>query len=334
MLHLHAGFHKTGSTAIQNYLFDNDVDSRYHYFHSGIPNSSLIIKQAFKNDLANHQGFRKKNLSPKKESDIRVRARARIEKIVRDIDRPHTILSAESLGILTAEEIGQVCEYFSRYYRDMRVYIYIRPLKSRVESAFQEKLKTRYSSLEEKFPISFQKSIGSFDQIFGRDHVKVSKFSREGFPGGSVINHFLNQIGIEAELSGQSEANTSLSLPAIQLLYVYRKFFPDRHKDDDKRLQKLELLSGDPLHFHSDLFNELLIAPEGDSNWLEHRAGFSATEDIRAHDNAAIKSEQELTSIPADSIEWLRQRQPNLLSRLRFRRGNLPSIARGVRRLA
>ena len=59
VLHLHAGFHKTGTTAIQEYLFNADLDPEYTYFHTGIANSSLIMLQAFKQDLFDDPQFRK-----------------------------------------------------------------------------------------------------------------------------------------------------------------------------------------------------------------------------------------------------------------------------------
>lgn len=334
VLHLHAGFHKTGSTAIQDYLFNHEPGPGYSYFHAGMANSSLIILQAFKRGLADEPQFRHKNLTPQDVSRIRQRARERIAGIVGVIDQPHTILSAEAIGSLNPGECAELYDFFKGYYREIRVYLYVRPLKSRMESAFQEVLKTRFRDLQQPFPFNFERSIGKFDQVFGEDRVKVNKFARGNFADGNVVKHFLGQVGINPPCNPGEQANTSLSRPAIELLYVYRRFFPRTQEGDAERLRKLGALPGGALHFHSELLGKLLINHEGDSRWMENRVDFSIGEDIEAHDHSAIRSEEDLSAVSPEAIAWLKAQQPSFLSRLRVRRRNLRSIADGVRRLS
>jgi len=333
VLHLHAGFHKTGTTAIQDYLFNADLDPEYTYFHTGIANSSFIMLQAFKQDISDDPQFRKNEFTPENITQIRERARMRLAARLSEIDQAHTILSAESIGTFTPAECADLYEFLKPYYDDIRVYVYIRPLKSRMESAFQENLKSRYRSLDERFPFRFETIIGKFDQCFGSSQVSISKFSRDALMGGDVVSHFMSQVGLDKKSSGRSEVNTSLSLPAIQLLYIYRKYFPQKQLGDPERIQMLASLPGENLHFHSTLFKALLNNPEGDLDWLKHRAGFSITEDIEADDHNSIRSERDLTDIPAESISWLKAQQGNFLGRVQIRDSNLRSIAMGVRRL-
>ena len=334
VLHLHAGFHKTGSTAIQGYLFHNPLGSDHSYFHNNNPNSSLIILQAFRQNLADYQQFQHENFTPEDVLRIQKTARNRIAEIIQEIDKTHTILSAESIGILNPAEHLKLYEFFKKYYKEIHVYIYIRTIKSRIESAYQEILKTRYRSLEQQFPVSFKKSIGGFDQAFGKNRVHVCKFSKAEFAGGDVVNHFLGQLGIARQDGQHSKDNTALSFPAIQLLYIYRTFFPTPVGGDNERIERLGSLPGAAMHFHSDLFEKLLSQDSGDTQWLEDRAGFSVTEDIEAYNDSAIRSERELTAISRESVRWLKEQQPDFRSRLRIRRGNLRSIAHGVRCLA
>ena len=333
VLHLHAGFHKTGTTAIQEYLFNADLDPEYTYFHTGIANSSLIMLQAFKQDLFDDPQFRKSNFTPEDIIGIRERARTKLAARLGEIVQTHTILSAEAICTFIPAECADLHDFLKPYYDDIRVYLYVRPLKSRMESAFQENLKTRYRGLDEHFPFRFEGIIGKFDKCFGRNKVSISEFSREAFMGGDVVNHFLDQIGLVEQSYCRSEANTSLSLPAIQLLYTYRKYFPHNQPADPERIRVLASLPGENLRFHSTLFTTLLDNPKGDIEWLEQRAGFSITEDIQADDHYGIRSEQDLTDIPAESVAWLISQPGNILMRTQLGASTLLGIALGVRNL-
>jgi hypothetical protein len=329
ILHLHAGFYKTGSTAIQNYLYARDLDKEYTYFHDGNPNSSLFIMQAFKNDLADQPQFKRDRLTPAEVSKSRHNARSRFEKIVNGINSEHTVLSAEAICALEPDECENLYQFFSQFYDELRVHIYIRPTKSRIESAYQECLKARFRSLEQRFPISFEQGIGTFDRVFGRRNVHLYKFSRSEFPEGSVVKHFINQVGMQCPEDAFTDENIGLSLPAIQLLYCYRRIFPEWKKDDSRRLQLLSELQGCPFHFHSDLYEKLLYNPDGDTSWLETRAGFSISEDVYAHNHTGVESEQDLTNISSETFDFLEERQRGF----RLRSRDVASVALGVNNL-
>jgi hypothetical protein len=305
----------------------------YEYFNDNAPNSSLIIMQAFKNDLADQPQFKRQQMTSEDVSKTRHIARNQIGKIVRGINSKHTILSAEAISVLKPDEREDLHQFFSQFYDEIKVHIYIRPLKSRIESAYQEILKTRFRSLEQRFAISFEASIGTFDRIFGRSNVHLYKFSRNEFPGGSVVKHFAKQVGIQCPDEVLTDGNVGLSFPAVQLLYCYRRIFPEWRKNDDRRLQVLSELGGHSFHFHSDLCQNLLSNPEGDAEWLETRAGFSISEDAYVHNHIGVKSEQDLTDISSETFNFLKERQRGFLSRFRLRRRDMESVGYGVSNL-
>ena len=72
---------------------------------------------------------------------------------------------------------------------------------------------------------------------------------------------------------------------------------------------------------------------KGDIEWLEQRAGFSITEDIQADDHNGIRSERDLTDIPAESVAWLISQPGNILMRTQLGASTLLGIALGVRNL-
>ena len=95
------------------------------------------------------------------------------------------------------------------------------------------------------------------------------------------------------------------SLPAIQLLYVYRMFYPSQVERDRRMVARLEQLSGKPLHFHSELYNQLIVLTPEEEARFEERAGFSIAENLQADDDIAIRCEEDLLAIPERSIAWL-----------------------------
>ncbi|MEM9255390.1 MAG: hypothetical protein AAGA91_08080 [Pseudomonadota bacterium] len=334
VLHLHAGLRKTGSTAIQNFLFDNDVDPRFHYLHTGMANSSLVTGQAFRAIRADDPRFPRAEQSEAEIREKRIRARKSLSSALGSMTRPHAIFSAETVGILRAEELASLRDFFAPSCQHIRIYLYLRPHKSRMESVFQERLKHHYTDLSESFPMNLKRIVGRFDDTFGPERITLSRFAREDFPNGSIINHFLQLLGIAQSLPDVGKDNSALSLRATQLLFIYRKFFPNHDEADPARIEQLRELTGKPLRFHSELYARLQTSQADDVQWVEQRAGFSLKEDINADDSTGIRSEQDLIDIPQQSLEWLRNSQPGLLARLRFRSRKQEDIAKAVRRLA
>ncbi len=118
--------------------------------------------------------------------------------------------------------------------------------------------------------------------------------------------HFLAQLGLGFDTSrAAAPVNISLSLPAIQLLYVYRTFYPGPFDGDRPRVQQLAALPGVPLRFHSDLYAALIVIRPGEVERFEARAGFSVAENISADDDIAIRGEADLLAVPDASIDWL-----------------------------
>ena len=97
---LHAGQHKTGTSAIQNYFFEEFKHPTIAYIHAEIANSSLWMLQAFKRDLPQRPNFdRLKKRSHQKNQAMRKLAKDKLESRIIDTDKPVHVLSAESLSL-------------------------------------------------------------------------------------------------------------------------------------------------------------------------------------------------------------------------------------------
>lgn len=317
---VHAGNRKTGSTAIQDYLLEYETGPGYEFLYRGKANSSLWMVQAFKQDMARYSfvprgkswreaitGGGKVDLQARVER-IRAMARKALAKRVAAVRKPLGILSAENIYSMNKSEVEDLQDFLSALTPEIDVLVYIRSPKGQIESGFQERLKHGATALEKKYQLNHARRLQFFDSAFGRERVHVYKYARDSFPGGDVAAHFMRELGLEHQGGHARRANTALSLPATQLLYVYRKFYPDSDPIDRRVVAQLSGLPGERLRFHSSLYARI-HSPDSDAlRRFEERAGFSIDEDVTAYDEVGIRSEEDLLEIPGSALDWLRQK--------------------------
>ncbi len=304
---LHVGQHKTGSSAIQNYLFEHrDELPELAYLYKDRANASLWMLAAFKQDLGTLPTYRHKNLSEQHLANVRARARRRLEGVLADVSAPQAVLSAESVSLFTPDEMRDLRQFLEPYFSSITVFQYVRPMKSRLESAFQEKLKHRRAALDEPFKLNYFRRARVLAEAFGRENLRIFKFDSQLFPRGDVVCHFLEQLGLPLpEASSATDANRGLSLPAVQLLYAYRDRYPEPREEDRRIVERLAELPGPAFRFHSSLYREIISsAPRGVSKF-EALAGFSLDEHIDADDAIAVRAEKDLQAIPEAVLAWL-----------------------------
>jgi hypothetical protein len=62
-----------------------------------------------------------------------------------------------------------------------------------------------------------------FDDVLGRENVRLWKFDPPSFPNGCVVQDFCTRLGIALPRERVIRVNASISREAVQLLYTYRK---------------------------------------------------------------------------------------------------------------
>lgn len=263
------------------------------------------MQQAFSKNLGVDSIYKHQNLSSTQVDKLRRRSRRQLERQLSVLNARDAILSAEAMSAMTEIELEDVHRFFSEYFDEISVHIFYRPMKSRMESAFQERLKHRRTSLTEKFPLGYLAGVQKLDRVFGQENVHVHKYCRDHFPNGDIVQYFLEAIGEQYLPTDNIDDNRSLSLPATQLLYHYRQEFPAQEACDQQIVEKLSTLIGQPLRFHSSLYKELLVTGENAISNFEKRAGFSINEDLESHDEMGIKNEADLLNVPGSSLQWL-----------------------------
>jgi len=70
----------------------------------------------------------------------------------------------------------------------------------------------------------YRHRIGRLDRIFGRENVTLRKFDPKTLKNGSVVDDLAEFAGIALPPGSAGNTNKSLSLEALALLFVQRKF--------------------------------------------------------------------------------------------------------------
>ena len=297
---IHGGTRKTGTTAIQDYLFKHLDHPDYDYFATNIANSSLVIRQAF-----NHRQRTERDSTESDASKGMLLTRKRFVSRLAVYGKKNVIISAESIASLTKEECADLLAAVSDQFQQVKVVLYIRPVRSRTESAFQETLKHKFVKLDQPKPVQLKNFVEKFDEVFGKDNVTLRLFDPASFTNHSVVNDFLSVVGIDNVTLPLRNANKGLTFQAVQLLYLYRMEYPVEIREDKALVKKLEELTGDKFRMHPELLNQVVDERNANYEWFESRSGFSLQERRRKHGGAEARTEADLLDIPASSLQWL-----------------------------
>jgi hypothetical protein len=94
-------------------------------------------------------------------------------------------------------------------------------------------------------------------------------------------------------------------------LFAYRKFGPGFGvgptvlRENRRLASRVAKLSGPKLRLHSSLVAPVIAERREDIEWMEARLGVSLAEDLAAHDEGAIRSEEDLLRFSPETLQWL-----------------------------
>jgi len=309
---IHFGMPKTGSSSIQDYLFNSRLGSMLINLNN-MPNQSLPIASLFSDrddfnlvnkGLSRHQAINAlQNFSICLEKSLSTKSQK-------------LILSAESIFHFNEFELTRLKNKIESYDFEIKCIGYIRPVKSWLISSFQQRIKYTPMSLNDWLGrINLHRiyeKIFTIKKVFNSTNVEIVKFSADNLKNGNVVEDFCFRIGIEYDPLLNISVNESLSKEAVKILYVLNSHYRfnksnfSRNKIK-KRGDLLTFLSSmkhfslklDPFYLHSNLL--LPIIPISKLNILEDKLGFSIIEsDLTINDDIAIAHEREFFDLCAD----------------------------------
>lgn len=328
---LHYGMHKTGSSSIQNTLYQGLYNEELAYIQFGGANSSLWITQGFNKRWPKKPAFALQKISRKEVKKRTAQSRDEIIKKISCIKAKKAVLSAEAIAHLAPEETSDLIETLMPFASSIRAIGYVRAPKSYAESVFQERIKRAPIGIKKPLGlIPYRSMIEGLDEALGRDNVEVCKFDRKALRDGCVVKDFCFRAGIEVPYGSIVSSNKGLSRPAVQLLYLLWKYYPNlkfpriskiraffmkfsgldvaAHIDREAleiAVERVSEFHGDKMRLHSDAYRRLVVVNQADLEWLDQRAGIVFDEDIYAYDETGIKDEGDLIRLAPSTVQLL-----------------------------
>ena len=324
---IHAGMPKTGSTSIQ-WTFANRDQGHVRYFRWLRPAHNDLIILLFDERGERFLKYRLKNYGPKEKGysreELLLLREEWLESFEQDLTQPGAdtcLLSAEAIsnGRLWSV-LTPLKAFLEKYSDDIQVIAYVRPPVSFMASAFQQRIKfgdKKEFNPKEYWP-RYRQRFERLDQVFGRENVTLRKFDRKTLKNGSVVDDLAEFAGIPVPYNSSQSKNESLSLEALALLFVQRKFgrgkvtgFRDAQDLNEKVFESLAGIGKEKFQFAPELVLPIVEANEADLEWMERRLSEPLRETPENLNGPLLRSEQDLLSIADQSFPELEALAPD-----------------------
>ncbi|MGA4533301.1 hypothetical protein ACPA1H_23470 [Ectopseudomonas chengduensis] len=306
---LHIGMPKTGSTTLQNTFFEGISDPRVSYGRLPHPNQSGWLYSLFATNTQGYhflEGFEIN--TPEKLQAFRVKTEESLIEGFLDSKCSIELLSGEDLFHLDEEGIRRLRNFLDTYFEKIIVVAYVRPLKSFMESAFQQLVKYHGgSSFDFKGIYHPFKNFKRYDEVFGIDNVKLLKFRPDCFPDGDIVLDFCEKLNIEPMKAAQKVTNKSLSREAISILVTYN--YHKKQKTDFGSLQVkvnyalvdvVRSIGNEKFLFTDTVVSEVINCFREDYDWMSERLeGFDVSPELC---DKGFNSEHELMEYATNFI--------------------------------
>lgn len=311
---VHVGMHKSGTSAVQDSLAANLNDPNFKYLAFEKPNNSNTIRHVFWNTALQDEDAKQRLIAERQ----RRRSFVAMTRSLNTLGRAVPIISAEIIGILPRAASDKLFDMLGIYRRNIQIIAYLRNMPDYVDSAFQEKLKSSFVTLDQPtIDARYKRRFAHFERRFSRRNVLLKPFSRRALHNGCVVQDFCKTFDIDFDPAGVVRSNERLSLPAIRLLYAYRQVHQAARNGDRGLFDMLATLPGGKFQLSDEMTRAVAICEEQDFAYALDRVGV----DMHLRDSAPaedlIRSDDDLKRLESIELEWLAEKSATRLSSLR-----------------
>jgi hypothetical protein len=223
----HIGCPKTGSSSIQASLVGLHNEDWYYISTVRTGNESGPIYTAFKDKpwknrrhiLANHDRTQVEYLA--------IQTREHYAQLISSSRAYSQLISAEDISGFTETELLHLRDFAYSLNRQPLVVAYLRPVASWLESAFQQRLKSRTytclqadslaSAIELQLP-SYQSLVSCLHTVFEQNNVSLYAFDPKTFPSHDVVVDFCLRLGVRANYKTFRRVNERVSLLSMKVI--------------------------------------------------------------------------------------------------------------------
>ncbi|MGQ0335414.1 hypothetical protein [Halomonas elongata] len=220
----HIGMHKTGSSSIQATLNGYD-DGEVFYVNLGEANHGIGVYTLFSDKFLSYKFWTRRGYGEEKIRGIRSAYEKKLKSELGK-DRKTAIVSGEDISWLSSSDTKKMVSFFGEYANKITVVCYLRDPISFVASSLQERIKIGIKEIPDKVNPQYKFRLQKFLNTTPCVKLVVRRFERDSLVGGSVVDDFLSLSGVSVEEVEEVNRNSTLSLSALQLLYLFNRTCP------------------------------------------------------------------------------------------------------------
>ena len=282
-IYLHIGTEKTGTSTIQEFLFQNRENlmrQGYYYLHME-GRTEYRDLPAYCMNMDRVDRYFKINFIDSKEKRLEFNNRFIIDfhqKMKNLPDHIHTlIISSEhfSSRLRFPDELEKLKQLLRDYTEDITVICYLRNQADKLLSQYSTRVKTGASIKIENFYKNFissnknnyESKLDLWGGVFGKNNLEVKIFDKKEFHNNSLLDDFIQIIdkNLLTELNMEiSQKNESLSKNGIYFARLVNRIIPAfNHKKGSSKMNRILLdlitrfIKGKPLVLSNSQYNEL-----------------------------------------------------------------------------
>ncbi len=310
---LHIGMHKTGTSSIQYALFNHLNSNAFNYCKLGRVNHNHAISSIFKNNPESYHANVSLNWSNDDLIEFINSSKSLLVKSLDSLDSQVTeIISGEDIGYFNQEEAKRLKIYLSQYFNDIVVVVYLRSPVSYLQSAFQELVKHGLHEFDFTYCDPKYTRFKYFSEIFGFDSIIFRNYDEVLKEKNNVVDDFTELFGIELnKYTTNTFSNSTLSLEAISLLYVYQIYYARSHnaqyfKGQNKLIDALKYVGDRKLCFSQSITEPIFNKNKVGIEFIKSKCNIDYTNSSDNNNSEyPITCEDDLISTAISSIEIL-----------------------------
>ena len=308
---IHAGMHKTGSSAIQQHFQRHPAEGMvYAPWNEGNHCGLFILLFQDPALQPQYHGFLHRGPAfaerlPAMRAEWTAKMRAAMDAAG---DRT-VVFSAEDISLpIYRDAAVRMRDFFAQWTDRIDVVAYARSPRSFAVSVFQQLVKDGLNRLvpEELWP-HYRARFGMLDEVFGAEHVTLRQYDRGALAGGDIVRDFATFVGVDPGGEVTSDVNATLSAEATALLFAQRKLgdnlpsgFPGAPVANQSFVNRLSTLGRSRFDFADALWRPVVERHAADLAWIEARMGRPLA-DRPTRDAILIGSEDDLLRLAHDS---------------------------------